>query len=264
MSPQIIKSKICNATLYRFVLVAAVFFTASCTTGLRNSRIEGKKIPITQELAQKQEIENFILPYRNHINKDLDSVLAYSPEAMDKSKSINKWQTTIGNLMADVTFEKADRLFLQRQGKRLDICLLNHGGIRAALPKGNITTRNAYEIMPFENSLIIMALKGEQVNEIAAYILRERKPHPLAGMKVVLNSEGNIKEVKVGGQPVELDRTYYVATSDYLSNGGDNMEFFKKAVGSYDMDYKLRNLYIDYFKEVDTLPVIKTERIITE
>lgn len=254
-----------NANTTVFVLFLTFAGLVSCGPKRDyNSRIEGKKIPVSNEYAEVQEIENFIAPYREHINNDLDSILAYSPETLDKSKSINKWQTTIGNLMADVTFEKADKVFYMREQKHVDICLLNHGGIRAVIPQGNITARTAYEVMPFENSLIIMALKGEQINEIADYIISEKKPHPLSGMKIILDKQGIIQSVTVQGKPVDANRTYYVATSDYLSGGGDNMVFFKKALGSYDMDYKLRNMYIDYFKEVDTIPVLRNERIITE
>jgi 2',3'-cyclic-nucleotide 2'-phosphodiesterase (5'-nucleotidase family) len=253
-----------STTLYRFVLFMVLSASVSCSTGLRNSHIEGKKLPITGELADKQEIEDFVRPYREHLNKDLDNVLAYSPETLDKSKPINKWQTTIGNLMADVTFEKADKLLMARQNKHVDACLLNHGGIRAIIAKGNVTTRTAFEIMPFENSLVIIGLKGHQIKEMADYIAREKKPHPLSGMKIVLSADGLVKNITIQGKPVGEDNTYYIATSDYLSGGGDSMDFFKKATASYDMDYKLRNLFIDYFKEVDTLPVIRTERIITE
>lgn len=260
-----ITNKKYDTFLHRFILFLAFTTLVSCgPKRIYNNRVEGKKLPVTGEIAGKPEIEDFIAPYREHINKDLDSVLAYSPETLDKSKSINKWQTAIGNLLADITLEKADRLFKQRHNKSVDICLLNHGGIRAVIPQGNVTTRTAYQVMPFENSLIIMALKGEQVREIADYILKEKKPHPLSGMKVAIDADKAVKNITLHGKPLELDKTYYVATSDYLSNGGDNMEFFKKATAAYDMDYKLRNLFIDYFKEVDTIPVIKTERIVTE
>ena len=65
---------------------------------------------------------------------------------------------------------------------------------------------------------------------------------------------------------LELDKNaiYYVATNDYLANGGDNMNFFKKGIQLYDLDYKLRNILIDYFKEVDTIPVINDIRITEE
>ena len=57
---------------------------------------------------------------------------------------------------------------------------------------------------------------------------------------------------------------YYVATSDYLANGGDNMTFFKESTIKFDIEYKLRNMLIDYFKKVDILPNITTETIILE
>lgn len=256
--------KNCNAALRSLVLAGALFSAISCSTGLKNNRIEGKKIPITQELPVKQEIEEFVKPYRDHIDKDLATVLAYSPEALDKSKSIQKWQTPIGNLMADITFEAADKLFMQRHQKHVDVCLLNHGGIRATIPQGDVTTRTAFEVMPFENSLIIVSLKGRQIKEIAEYFAKEKKPHPLAGMSIVMNADGTVKDIKVQGRKVGDDNIYNVATSDYLSNGGDNMEFFKKGVASYDMDYKLRNIIIDYFKAVDTINASKTLRVITE
>ena len=260
-----ILSKKYNTSLLRFVLFLTLAGATACgPEKLRNTTIEGKKIPITADYAATQSIDSFVKPFREHIDKDLDSVLAYSPETLDKSKPIGKWQTTIGNLMADVTLDKADKVFMARENRHVDVCLLNHGGIRAIIAKGNVTARTAFEIMPFENSLVVIALKGEQMVEIANYIAKEKKPHPLAGMEIHLDKQGTVIALTVQGKPVEAGKIYNVATSDYLSNGGDSMDFFKKAVATYDLDYKLRNLFIDYFKEVDTLPVIRTERIIQD
>ncbi|MNR62085.1 bifunctional 2',3'-cyclic nucleotide 2'-phosphodiesterase/3'-nucleotidase precursor protein [compost metagenome] len=68
----------------------------------------------------------------------------------------------------------------------------------------------------------------------------------------------------IQGKPVEKDKIYYVGTNDYLANGGDNMNFFKKGIQKFDLDYKLRNILIDYFKEVDTIAVINDTRITVE
>ena len=65
-------------------------------------------------------------------------------------------------------------------------------------------------------------------------------------------------------KPIDKNTIYYVATNDYLSNGGDNMNFFNKGIQKYDLDYKLRNVLIDYFIEVDTIPVIRDVRINVE
>lgn len=259
-----------NGVLKLFVIFLTLFFIVSC--GKQNyyvSKIEGKRIPITEkenqvpgsnpQSEQANQIENYIKPYREHINKDLDSVLAYCPVTLDKS--MGKWQTTIGNLMADVTFELGNRVFKAREKKNIDLCLLNHGGIRSILPKGNVTTRTAYEIMPFENSLVVVALKGEQIFEMVNYFIAAKKPHPISGMTFTIDKNNVAKNILIQGKPIENDAIYYVATNDYLSNGGDNMNFFKKGIQKFDLDYKLRNILIDYFKEVDTIPVINDVRV---
>lgn len=252
-----------NDVLKLFVIFLTFFFILSCgTKTLRITRIEGKQLPITEKESQVAEIENFIKPYREHITKDLDSVLAYCPETLEKSTG--KWQTTIGNLMADVVLERGNSVFAKRENKSIDICLLNQGGIRSILPKGNVTSRSAFQIMPFENSLVVVALRGEQIYEIVDYFLAEKQPHPLSGMTFTIDKNNNAKNILVQGKPLDKEKVYYVGTNDYLSNGGDNMSFFNKGIQKYDLDYKLRNILIDYFKEVDTIPVIKDIRITVE
>lgn len=257
-----------NGFFKLFVIFLTVFFISSCSKqNYSLTKIEGKRIPITENQVtdssmQSKQIENFIKPYREHINKDLDSVLAYCPETLDKSTG--KWQTTIGNLMADVTLERGNKVFNLREKKNIDICLLNNGGIRSILPKGNVTARTAFEIMPFENSLVVVVLKGEQIFELVNYFISEKKAHPLAGMTFTIDKNNQAKNILIQGKPVEKETLYYVGTNDYLSNGGDNMNFFKKGVQKFDLDYKLRNILIDYFNEVDTIPVINDIRITVE
>lgn len=252
-----------NDVLKLFVIFLTLSLVVSCSKqSYYVSKIEGKRITVTDKETQDSQIDNFIKPYREHINKDLDSILAYCPVTLDKSDG--KWQTTIGNLMADVTLQRGNIVFLAREKKEINLCILNNGGIRAMLPKGNVTTRTAFEIMPFENGLVVVALKGEQILEMVDYFIATKKPHPLSGITFTISKDNIAKNILVQGKPVEKDAIYYVATNDYLSNGGDNMNFFKKGVQTYDLDYKLRNVLIDYFKEVDTIPIINDVRISVE
>lgn len=253
-----------NRFFIQITAAFSIFLLFSCAgKKYYNSKIEGKQIPVTAAAGEVKSIDDYVSPYREHINKDLDNVLAYSSETLDKSKG--EWQTTIGNLLADMTLEMGNPVFFAREKKNIDITILNHGGIRSILPKGNVTTRTAFEIMPFENSLIIVELKGTEIREMANYIVKEKKPHPLNGLQINIDkSSMTVKSLSVNGKTLDDSKSYYVATSDYLSNGGDNMIFFKKALKSYDMNYKLRNLIIDYFKKVDTIPVITNQRIILE
>ena len=252
-----------NRVSKHFVIFLTLFFVVSCSKqSYYVTKIEGKRIPITEKENDVPQIENFIKPYREHINKDLDSILAYCPETLDKSTG--KWQTTIGNLMADVSLMRGNLVFEARENKKIDICLLNSGGIRSILPKGNITARNAFEIMPFENSMVVIALKGEQINEMVDFLIADKKAHPLAGVTFTIDKNNQSKNILVQGKPLQKETLYYVGTNDYLSDGGDNMNFFKKGVQKFDLEYKLRNILIDYFKQVDTIPVIKDVRITAE
>ena len=251
-----------NDVFKLFVIFLTLLFVVSCSKQNYNvTKIVGKLLPITEKENQVAQIENFIKPYREHINKDLDSILAYCPVTLDKS---GKWQSTIGNLMADVSLMRGNLVFEARENRKIDICLLNSGGIRSILPKGNITARNAFEIMPFENSMVVIALKGEQISEMVDFLIADKKPHPLAGIIFTIDKNNQSKNILVQGKPLNKETVYYVGTNDYLSDGGDNMNFFKKAIQKYDLDYKLRNILIDYFKQVDTIPVINDVRITLE
>lgn len=215
--------------------------------------IEGKQININDKSETRTDLETFISPYRDRINKDLDQPLAVCPVPLEKSKG--QWQTNIGDLLADIVMEKSNFVFKKRENKDIDLCILNHGGIRAAMPAGNVSARNAFEVFPFENSAVVIALKGEQVMEFVNYFITEKKPHPIAGITFTITADKKAKDVKIKNAPIVLDKIYYVVTNDYLAGGGDRMDFFKKGTQTYVLDYKLRNMLIDYMKEVDTLKI---------
>ena len=249
-----------NVLIKHFALLLTFLLVTSCAkSNYFVSKIEAKKININDKQAASAEIDNYIKPFRDNIDADLSAVLAYNPENLEKSGG--KWQTNIGNFLADVTLQKGNEMSLKQQNKTVDICLLNHGGIRSIIPKGNVTARNAFEVMPFENTAIVVSLKGEDVIEMVKYIINEKKPHPLAGMSFKIDKNNQPQNILINLKPLELDEIYNVITSDYLSNGGDNMIFFKKGITFFDINYKLRNMMIDYFKDVDTLKINNDIRI---
>lgn len=249
-----------NTATKWFVLFLTIQILAACgVTGLHNTRIEAHKTTINATLPEDAAIKNYISPYRDTLTAALGTVLTYAPETFDKSKG--KWNTTIGNMLAGAALKKADSVFFFKEKIHADACMLNQGGIRSVIPKGPVTLLTAYEIMPFENSVKVVALKGTQILEMANYIAREGKPHPLAGITITLSNDGMVTNVSIQDKPLQNDRTYYIASIDYLITGGDNMTFFAVNEGVYDLNYKLRDLYVDYFKETDTLPVITTQHI---
>lgn len=257
-----VKLKNYNVVVTYFILILTIFTVISCRESkLFVTKIEGKEIGITDKNKEVAALEAIIKPYREHIDKELGAVLATAPELIDKS---GEWQTPMGNLLAAVTLQKSNSIFYARENKNISFCLLNHGGIRSIIPKGNVTARTAFEIMPFENSAVVVALKGAQILEIATYIINEKKPHPLAGMTFTIVNQTVAKDIEIQGMPLDLEKTYYVVTSDYLANGGDSMNFFKKGIQKYVLDYKLRNQLIDYFKENALIVAPKNRNIRVE
>lgn len=225
------------------------------------TKIEGKDFGITNKNNSVEAIDSYIKPYREHIDAELNAPISFAPETLDKT---GKWQTTIGNLLADITLQKGNAIFNTRENKQLDLCLLNNGGIRSIISKGNVTLKTAFEIMPFENTSIVVALKGEQILEMLNYFIAENKPHPLSGIQFTISKTNQPISILIQEKPLDINRTYYVITSDYLANGGDKMDFFKKGTARYDLNYKLRNILIDYFKENKTISASKDNRIIVE
>jgi 5'-nucleotidase len=94
------------------------------------------------------------------------------------------------------------------------------------------------------------------------YLERAKTAHPVSGIQIEMDQDYKVTSAKINGEDIDEDKTYFVATSDYLQQGGDNMNFFKDPIQLYKVDYKLRNAIIDYFKKVDTVRVEKDNRFI--
>jgi 2',3'-cyclic-nucleotide 2'-phosphodiesterase (5'-nucleotidase family) len=186
--------------------------------------------------------------------------LAYLPYNLTKTDG--ELNTAIGNLMADALMELSNPIFENRTGDKIDIVLLNFGGIRSSIPKGDITTRTAFQVMPFENEVVVATLKGEAVREMIHYLIDSGSAHPVAGIELQLEKDNSIRKVLIQGEPLQDDKTYHVATNDYLLQGGDNMVFFSRALKVTNLDYKIRNLLIEYFKQKDTLTPVRDQRFI--
>lgn len=239
-----------------FLTLASCNFSSNYTT----QKIEGKQLRISDSIPADDSLSEFIRPYKEHIDKEMNAVLAYTP--LDLTKADGDLNTAIGNMMADAVMELASPVFEQRTGKDIDIVLLNFGGIRAAISKGDVTTRTAFEVMPFENEVVVAHMKGTHVQQMIHYLVDAGSAHPVAGIVLELGVDNAIQKVLIQGEPLDEEKIYHVATNDYLLQGGDNMVFFSNAQEVTSLDYKIRNVLIDYFKKKDTLAPVRDQRFI--
>jgi len=238
-----------------FILPVLMCLFIGCKQSMYLNKIKGERLEINDSLTGVQDIEDIIKPFREHVNNDMNIVLAYAVDTY--SKTDGELNTAIGNLMADAVLELSNPVYKTRTGNTIDMVILNHGGIRAIMSKGNITTKTAYELMPFDNEVVVIAMKGTIVKELVSYLQRDKRAHPIAGLNIKLKTDGSLLESTIDGKSINDNEIYHVATNDFLYEGGDKMTFLKKGDGFLALDYKIRNILIDYFKKHDTLnPVI--------
>ena len=239
--------------IQHFVIFATSCFLISCADRpFSLIEIEGRQIAIDSSLKEVADIDDFIAPYRDRIDQVLDSVLAFAPKTF--SKMDGQYNTTAGNLMADIVMQQANPIFKSRTGKNIDFVLLNQGGIRAPISPGPVSARTAFEVMPFENTIVVVELAGGSVMAMVDYLIASGRPHPISKeLQIVLKNDGSLSQVRIKGELLDKNKNYYVATSNYLVTGGDDMNFFKDGLAQTEIDYLIRNAMIDHFKKVDTL-----------
>ena len=146
----------------------------------------------------------------------------------------------------------ADSIFKNKAGKNIDFALFNYGGIRTVIPKGNITVKNVFELMPFENMLVIAELSGKQAQSLFNYLEKRQEAHPISHLKLEIKDE-KLNKILIQNKPFDISKNYYVLTHDYLQHGGDRMDFFKNPISLFNVEVKVRDAIIDYLSKIDTL-----------
>ena len=252
-----------HLNIKHFVVFITISLVFSCQDpSYKLAEIHGEQLPVAENISPVDSIEKVISPYRDRLNEVLDQPLCFAPGII--SKNDGRYNSSAGNLLADIVYEQANPIFKNRKNREIDFVVLNHGGIRSVISKGIVTSRTAYEVMPFENKIVVLELKGKAVRDLVSYLVRSRRPNPISGIQIILEKDDQLSSVNIQGRPFDENRTYYVATADYLANGGDDMGFFKDGENRTETDYLVRNAMIDYFKKQDTLRPVIDDRFINK
>jgi len=160
---------------------------------------------------------------------------------------VDQPEGTLGNLIADIVRRRASL----ELGTWVDMSVVNNGGLRRPITKGNVTVRDIYELMPFENTLVILTMSGKQVQKLADEIV-ETGGEPVSGLR--LRKEGKkAEDVLVGTRTLSSDSTYLVATNNYLVDGGGNMPTLWNTIKVNDTGLSIRQVIIDYLEDKRTI-----------
>jgi 2',3'-cyclic-nucleotide 2'-phosphodiesterase (5'-nucleotidase family) len=190
----------------------------ACTQVGELTKADAQVIAINDSQGIDSEIESLITLYRDSLELIMDKELCQSLTDFPKVKG--QTETRLGNLVADLCLEKGRQL----TESKIDACMMNIGGLRSSLPTGSITLGNVYELMPFDNELVLVTLPANEVDSMFKY-LAIKGGDPVSGITMGIKDAQAVHPM-IGDQAVETGKTYTILTSDYLSNGGDNMTFF--------------------------------------
>lgn len=202
--------------------LAVMLLLTSCHSAYEVTKVEGGRIPIDSTWDAKPDAEAVALlaPYKAKMDSIMYSVVGTAEMSMDRFRP----ESPLSNLVADVLRESA----IEVSGKPADMGLVNVGGIRSLLTEGPVTTENIYEILPFENSLCVLTVKGSVLKMLFENIAA-KKGEGVSGIQLKITADGKLLEGTIGGKPVADDHIYTVATIDYLADGNDGMTAFLQA-----------------------------------
>ena len=201
---------------------------------------ESIKIDSTITQISNPELEKTLNTYKQMLDKEMNQVIGKSALYMDKGKP----QSLLSNLTADVLMIAGSKYLKEP----VDLALMNNGGLRTVLKKGDITIGDMFSIYPFENSMVILFMKGEKIEELFED-LASQGGEGLAGCSFEFKA-GELKKLLVGGKKVDKDKIYKLVTIDYLAAGNSDLEVLLDNIKRIDTDITLRSLMINYVQEM--------------
>lgn len=235
----------------RFLIVCFVVLSlVSCRTSLNVANVQTQKNKsITSEIKEDQNFVKVIEPYKIGLEKNMNTKLSHTNADLNKKGD----NSNLGNLLADFTYEGAQVWAKNNNIPNVDAAVINIGGIRSSIGVGDILTKHVFEVMPFENEVVLVKMKGSDLQGLFDYYVKTSKNNPVSHLYIETEN-GTLKSGLINGKSVDANKTYYIATSDYLALGGDSMKFFSSGE-MISTGIKLRDLFIEYFKknpETDT------------
>lgn len=225
----------------KFLFLLALAGLSACRPGYHLTGRTASRIGVDSVAAPADSgLALFLDPYRQGLNQSMNEVLTRSTGRIEKGQP----DGPLNDLLTDALLQQASR----RYGKPLDCSHLNYGGIRNNLPEGNITTGSVFEVMPFDNQLVVLTLTGDMLRQLLNHFAKGDKL-VVGGLRATVH-DGQVQDVMfTNGRTLQPAETYTVAMSDYVADGGDNAGFLKGAVRRENVSYLIRDALIDYFRQ---------------
>lgn len=235
-----------------FILIlGAAVFQLSCTSSFQTQTIQFSNNRIYASGTVNEALKKKMLPYADSVNKSMNEIVGICDKTLDKKQP----ESTLGNFIADaMLFEAKEKYQIT-----IDAAFVNYGGVRIAqMAAGPITKGKIFELMPFDNLIIVQKIKGDVLQQFLD-LIASKGGWPLAGISMGIKNKKAVA-VKINGELLDHNRYYSIANSDYVANGGDNAEMIR-TIPQLSKGYLLRDAIFDYIKTFQQLgkPIVAVE-----
>ena len=170
---------------------------------------------------------------------ELKEVIGYCPDGLMRTKPEN----VLGDWLVDILMEATQT----EVGRKVDVGILNHGGIRIDMPAGKVLKDDLLSMLPFKNYLCYLTMSGENVIRLFESMAGNLQ---VIGGATVRIKDGKIQELLVGGEPVDPARIYGIASIDFLLNGGDDIFVARNAESLIQTDLMIYDAVLEYTREL--------------
>jgi 2',3'-cyclic-nucleotide 2'-phosphodiesterase (5'-nucleotidase family) len=198
--------------------------------------------PVSATIADAEDIEAIIAPIRIEIKASFEQPLVNAPKGLFKGRASE--ENLLGYWISDALRARSSELL----GGPVEFAITNRGGIRANLRGGMLKVGDIFEVMPFDNELVVMDLTGDEVLQVITEGLLRRGGEPCSGVKVLM--AGTLEKPVItatweDGRPIDPKALVRVATTDYLFNGGDALPTLRKGRRPFLTGLPVRQVLLD-------------------
>lgn len=204
-------------------------------------------LPVTGTAAGAPDIEKIIAPIRAEIMASFEQPLLEAPKGLFRGRGTE--ENLLGYWICDVMRERAAAL----TGAPVRFAITNRGGIRGNLRPGVIKVGDVFEVMPFENELVVMELTGAEIIQVVREGLARRGGEPCSGIRVRVDGTPERPALTVtweDGSAIDPEALVKVATTDYLFGGGDSIPTLKRGRKPFTTGLALRQVLLDACQEL--------------
>lgn len=215
---------------------------------------------IAKERQSDRAISNTIAPYKRQLDSEMNRIIGKNDVLLTKEQP----ESSLGNWAADAIHAQCELY----SNANADFAILNYGGLRiSSIPQGDITKGKVFELMPFDNMLVVVNMKGDEIKAVFEHAAAKGGWPVSSAIRMKMSANGQLLAVKINGQDIDNNKTYKVATIDYLANGGDNCTFFvgktRTETGRFMRDAAIE--YIEKLSEKGTsIKSVKEGRVVLE